>query len=71
MKIIRFDYSDSREDIFYKIIYPLYAKEFLFSSDYEKFLELVQLNFILNPEQWEYILEHWNLKEEILTIKEV
>lgn len=29
MTIKIFDYTDSTEDIFYKIIYPVYAKEFL------------------------------------------
>jgi len=69
MKIKKFDYSKSKEDIFYRIIYPLYAKEFLFGDNYTYFAELVQQNFILNPEQWEYILEHWEQKEAILTIE--
>jgi len=69
MKIKKFDYSESTEDIFYKVIYPMYPTEFLFGNDYEKFAYLVQANFILNPEQWEYILEHWEQKEEILKIE--
>jgi hypothetical protein len=32
-----FDYSKSKEDIFYKVIYPLYAREFLFGNNYEHF----------------------------------
>lgn len=64
--IKKFDYSKSKEDIFYKIIYPLYPNEFLFGNDYEKFAFIVSANFILNQEQWEYILEHWNEKEKIL-----
>lgn len=66
MTIKKFDYSKSKEDIFYKIIYPIYAREFLFGSNYEDFALSVSANFILNPEQWEYILEHWNEKETIL-----
>jgi len=66
MTIKKFDYSKSKEDIFYKILYPIYAKEFLFGSNYENFAFTVSANFILNAEQWEYILEHWELKETIL-----
>ena len=70
MTIKKFDYSKSREDIFYKIIYPMYAQYFLFSDNYQSFAETVELNFILNPEQWELILEHWEQKESILKIEE-
>jgi hypothetical protein len=62
-----FDYSKSKEDIFYKVIYPLYAREFLFGNNYEHFAFLVEANFILNAPQWEYILEYWEQKESILT----
>lgn len=68
MTITKFDYSKSTEDIFYKIIYPVYATSFLFGRDYESFAFTVSANFILNSEQWEYILEHWNAKESIRTI---
>lgn len=68
MTINKFDYLNSTEDIFYKIIYPIYAKEFLFGSNYENFAFIVSANFILNPIQWEYILEHWEQKESILKI---
>ena len=63
-----FDYSESKKDIFYKIIYPIYAKEFLFGSNYENFAKMLQTKFILNPEQWQYILEYWDEKESILKI---
>ena len=69
MTIKKFDYSNSKTDIFYKTIYPIYAKEFLFGSSYENFAFLVSANFILNPEQWSYILDHWNEKEEILKLE--
>ena len=62
----KIDYSNYKKDIFYKIIYPIYAKEFLFGSDYEKFAIMVSEKFILNSEQWEYILEHWEEKESLL-----
>lgn len=69
MTIKKFDYSKSTKDIFYEIIYPLYSRDFLFGNDYEQFAFLVGANFILNAEQWEYILEHWEQKESILTFE--
>ena len=70
MTVKKFDYSKSREDIFYKIIYPIYAKEFLFGNYYIEFAMLIEQNFILNPIQWDYILQHWDEKESILNIIE-
>ena len=69
MTIKKFDYSKATEDIFYKIIYPIYAREFLFGSNYEQFAFLVEANFILNAAQWGYILEHWDIKETILKLE--
>ncbi len=69
MTIKKFNYSETTEDIFYKVIYPIYAKEFLFGSSYENFAFLVSANFILNTTQWEKILEYWEEKESILTIE--
>jgi hypothetical protein len=66
MKTRNFDYSKNTEDIFYRVIYPLYAKEFIFGNDYEVFVNLIKTNFILNNEQWEYISEHWDKKESML-----
>jgi len=71
MTIKKFNYSAIKEDVFYKHIYPIYSKEFLFGNDYEKFAFLVSANFILNPQQWEYILEHWEFKESILSIENI
>jgi len=71
MSIKKFDYSNNKSDIFYKIIYPIYAIEFLFGNSYENFAFLVSANFILNAEQWDYILQHWNEKESILKIENV
>jgi len=51
--------------------YPVYAKEFLFWQKYEDFASLVSANFILNSQQWELILEHWEEKERILKIETV
>lgn len=67
MTIKKFDYSKSKEDIFYKILYPLYPNEFLYGNNYANFVFLLSANFILNSQQWEYILEHWEQKETILT----
>ena len=69
MTIKKFDYSNNKTDIFYSRIYPIYPKEFLFGNDYESFKSLVEANFILNSEQWDYILEHWSAKEDILRIE--
>jgi hypothetical protein len=68
MTVKKFDYSKSYQDIFYKVIYPLYARDFLFGNSYEQFAFIVEANFILNPIQWEYILEHWQQKENIIKI---
>lgn len=62
----KLDYSASKEDIFYKVIYPLFAKEFLLQNNYEVFANTVNDTFILNIEQWEYVLEHWEFKQSIL-----
>ena len=70
MTIKKFDYSGKKEDIFYKHIYPIYSREFIFGNNYEHFAFLVQANFILNSQQWEYILEHWEEKERILQLEE-
>ena len=69
MTIKKFDYSNSTKDIFYKKIYPIYAKEFFFGNDYESFAFLISANFIFNPYQWELILAHWEEKESILTLE--
>lgn len=69
MTIKKFDYSKSKEDIFYKIIYPIYAREFLFGNNYKDFAFTISAKFILNAEQWQYILEHWGNKEKILKIE--
>lgn len=71
MTIKKFDFSKSTEDIFYKVIYPLYAREFLFGKDYESFVFLIEANFILNAQQWEYILGHWEKKESIITYETI
>ena len=63
MKITKFDYLNVKEDIFFKILYPLFAHEFMFGNSYEKFAFIISCNFTLNEEQWEYILEHWEAKE--------
>lgn len=63
----KYDYSQTGEDIFYKIIYPVFAREFLFLSNYETFASLVQAKFNLNDYQLQKILEYWEEKEQILT----
>ena len=70
MKVTRLNYLESTQDIFYKVIYPIYAREFLFGDNYEVFASLVAERFILNTVQWVKILEHWEDKESILGITE-
>ena len=53
--------------VFYGYLYPLFAKQFLFGSSYQIFAELVQESFVLTPEQWEAVLQEWELKETILS----
>jgi len=48
MTIKKFDYSKSKEDIFYKILYPIYAKEFRFGTNYKHCALTISANFILN-----------------------
>lgn len=53
--------------VFYDYIYPVLARSFLFGNNYQIFAELVQESFILTPEQWEAVLQEWELKETILS----
>ena len=63
----KLDLRGSNKDIFYKIIYPATAKDFLFkSSTIKKYLQIVETMFIINEIQKEYILEHWNEKENLI-----
>ncbi len=62
----RFNLTHLKCDVFYKIIYPLYAREFLFGDNYEEFASLVEQSFLLNETQWENILREWEFKEDLL-----
>lgn len=54
--------------VMYGYIYPVVAKEFLFMNNYQQFAEnVVSPLFILTPEQWEAVLQEWELKETILS----
>ena len=53
--------------VMYDYLYPAFAKEFLFMNDYQQYAEMIQLYFILTPEQWEAVLQEWELKEAILS----
>ena len=65
---MKIDLSKHKGEVFYKYIYPLFAQDFLFNSEfYEDFANLISRDFKLNPTQWEYILSEWELKESILT----
>jgi len=54
------------DGVFYKYIYPVYPKEFLFGIDYETYATIVSEEFILNERQWDNILIEWEIKEAIL-----
>ena len=63
----KLDLRGSNKDIFYKIIYPATAKDFLFKSlTIKKYLQIVDAMFIINEIQRKYILEHWNEKESLI-----
>jgi hypothetical protein len=53
--------------VFYGYIYPVFAKEFLLGNDYELFALHIGRYFILSPEQWEAVLNEWEIKETILS----
>jgi len=60
--------SKKQGEVFYKYIYPLFAKDFLINLDsYEDFAEIVSAYFILNSNQWDEVLKEWETKESILT----
>lgn len=63
---MKIDLSRTSGEVFYKYIYPLFAKEFLFGSNYVQFAEMIEEKFILNETQWEYILSEWEQKESVL-----
>ncbi|MDA3780313.1 MAG: hypothetical protein PF487_08890 [Bacteroidales bacterium] len=52
--------------LFYGYLYPLYAREFLFGDDRNKFIELIDMDFDLTPNQWNAVLIAWDEKEYIL-----
>ena len=63
----KLDLRGSNKDIFYKIIYPATAKEFIFKSlTIKEYLKTVNKMFIINEIQIEYIFEHWNDKENLM-----
>lgn len=64
---MKIDLTKNKEDIFYKYVYPLTAKKFLFGClKYEDFANYVYSMFILSPEQWAEVLKCWEEKETIL-----
>lgn len=52
--------------VFTGYIYPVFAKDFLFMNKYEDFASMVQLHFLLTGDQWQVILDEWQIKESIL-----
>jgi hypothetical protein len=56
-------------EVFRDYIFPVLAKEFLFSENYEDFAQIVQGHFMLIEKQWESLLIEWEFKNEITPIK--
>jgi hypothetical protein len=52
--------------VFYKCIYPVLDKEFLFGNNYEIFANKVSKLFTLDADQWQTVLNEFELKETIL-----
>lgn len=63
------DLSNVPGEVFYKYIYPMSAKEFLFGVRYEEYAEFIGAKFILHPEQWEDVLMQWEFKEGMLRVE--
>ena len=36
-------------------------------NDYNQYAEMIQLHFILTPNQWDAVLQEWELKEKLST----
>ena len=66
-KKIKLDVCETK---IYDWLYPIYAREFLFSENYESFAKKVQEDFILTEKQWEYLLVDWEFIHEKVIIKE-
>jgi len=65
---MKIDLSEIKEDVFYKWIYPVFARDFLFGAMYyEDFANMVGNRFILSVEQWSEVLDEWEFKERLLT----
>jgi hypothetical protein len=54
--------------VFGGYIYPLFAREFLFMNNYDQFASIIQLHAVLTSEQWETILNEWEVKEQLLSV---
>ena len=59
------NYAPSRA---WDLMYPLICQDFLFRTDYVIFAELIEEKFILQPDQWEYVLIRWEQKESFLSV---
>ena len=62
----KIDLSKIGANVFYKFIYPMFARDFLFGTDYDEFAHIVSGHFILNEKQWSAVLAEWEVKEQIL-----
>ncbi len=68
-KAKKVDLSNVPGEVFYKYIYPMSAREFLFGVRYEEYAEFIGAKFILHPEQWEEVLMQWEFKEGMLRLE--
>lgn len=65
----RVDLSNVPGEVFYKYIYPMSAREFLFGVKYDEYAKFIGAKFILHPEQWEEVLMQWEFKEDMLRVE--
>ena len=64
---MKIDLTKVKGEVFYKYIYPVNPQAFLFGNNYEQYVSTIEAMFIINHTQWEYILNEWELKENLLT----
>lgn len=62
----KIDLSKMGSEMSLNYLYALYAREFMNSTSYETFADLISQDLILNSAQWATILCEWELKDKCL-----